>query len=381
MKELGALNDVAAVVSRSLDLQRVLANALEKTLEIMEIEAGGIYLLQERADLLTLAVHKGFDAQFVAEVDNLQVGEGFSGRVVLSGEPLIMPDLSIDPRLTRSLVRESDFNSLAVVPLVSRAKVLGTLVVVARGQRDFSDQDIKLLTSIGDQIGVAVENAQLYKQGQRAAVMEERRRLARELHDSVTQSLHGSTLMAEAAQRLAAAGDLERTRGYLARLGEISQQALKEMRLLVYELRPLALAEVTLVEALQQRLDAVERRAGVEVQLLAGGPLDLPDAIEEALYRIAQEALNNALQHASPSSVIVSVQVTGEPPEQQVILDVSDDGAGFDMSALGGQGGIGLASMKERTKKLGGNFIVHSSPGEGTQVKATIGFQSTTDSK
>jgi signal transduction histidine kinase len=292
-----------------------------------------------------------------------------------------MPDLSIDPRLTRSLVRESDFNSLAVVPLVSRAKVLGTLVVVARGQRDFSDQDIKLLTSIGDQIGVAVENAQLYKQGQRAAVMEERRRLARELHDSVTQSLHGSTLMAEAAQRLAAAGDLERTRGYLARLGEISQQALKEMRLLVYELRPLALAEVTLVEALQQRLDAVERRAGVEVQLLAGGPLDLPDAIEEALYRIAQEALNNALQHASPSSVIVSVQVTGEPPEQQVILDVSDDGAGFDMSALGGQGGIGLASMKERTKKLGGNFIVHSSPGEGTQVKATIGFQSTTDSK
>ena len=213
------------------------------------------------------------------------------------------------------------------------------------------------------------------------AVIEERNRLARELHDSVTQSLHGSILMTEAAQRLAEAGDLKRTQGYLARLGEISQQALKEMRLLVYELRPLALEDVTLIEAIQQRLDVVERRAGVEVQLLADDHLDLPDPIEEALYRIAQEALNNALQHASPTAVLVSVQVTGEPPEQQVILEVSDDGAGFDMRPLGDQGGIGLSSMKERAENLGGNLTINSSPGEGTQVKATIGFQSTTDSK
>ena len=246
--------------------------------------------------------------------------------------------------------------------------------MIARGQRDFSEQDIELLTSIGDQIGVAVENAQLYEQAQQAAVMEERQRMARELHDSVTQSLHGSTLLTEAAKRLANDGDLERTKGYLTRLGEISQQALKEMRLLVYELRPLALEEVTLTEALQQRLDAVERRAGVDVQLVADDSLDLPDATEETLYRIAQEALNNALQHASPTSVVVSIQVTGEPPEQQVILEVSDDGAGFDMSAFGDQGGIGLSSMKERAENLGGDLAIHSSPGEGTSVKATIDF-------
>ncbi len=331
---------------------------------------------------MTLAEHKGFDAQLVAEIDDLKAGEGFSGRVVLNGEPLIVRNLAIDPRLTRSIVRERGFNSLAVVPLVSRSKVLGTLAVMTRDQRDFSEQDIELLTSFGDQIGVAVENAQLYEQAQQAAVMEERRRMARELHDSVTQSLHGSTLMAEAAQRLAAAGDLERTRGYLTRLGEISQQALKEMRLLVYELRPLALADVTLIEAIQQRLDAVERRAGVEVRLLADDQLDLPDPIEEALYRIAQEALNNALQHASPTAVLVSVKVTGEPPAHQVILEVSDDGAGFDMRPFADQGGIGLSSMKERAENLGGNLAINSSPGEGTQVKATIGFRSKTiDSK
>ena len=250
------------------------------------------------------------------------------------------------------------------------------MAIVTRDQRDFSEQDIELLTSFGDQIGVAVENAQLYERAQQAAVMEERRRMARELHDSVTQSLHGSTLMAKAAQRLAEAGDLERTKGYLSRLGEISQQALKEMRLLVYELRPLALAEVTLVEALQQRLDAVERRAGVEVKLVVDDSLDLPAAIEEALYRIAQEALNNALQHASPTSVVVSIHLTGEPQEQQVILEVADDGVGFNNSALGDQGGIGLASMKERAENLGGYLTIHSNPGEGTQVQVTLELQS-----
>jgi len=224
--------------------------------------------------------------------------------------------------------------------------------------------------------------AELAQRAAADAVVEERNRLARELHDSVTQSLHGSTLMAEAGQRLAAAGDLERAKGYLARLGEISQQALKEMRLLVYELRPLALAEINLTEALQQRLDAVERRAGVEVQLLADDDIDLPDAIEEALYRIAQEALNNALQHGSPTLVEVAIHVTGSPPEQHVTLEVSDNGIGFDMDTIGDHGGIGLSSMKERTENLGGNLIVHSSPGEGTQVVATIDFRSsTTNSK
>ena len=220
--------------------------------------------------------------------------------------------------------------------------------------------------------------AELAQRAAADAVIEERNRLARELHDSVTQSLHGSTLMAEAGQRLAAAGDLERAKGYLTRLGEISQQALKEMRLLVYELRPLALAEVSLTEALQQRLDAVERRAGVDVQLLVDDDIDLPDAIEEALYRIAQEALNNALKHSSPTLVEVVIHVTGIPPEKHVTLEVSDNGIGFDINTLDGQGGIGLASMKERAENLGGNLVVHSSPGEGTQVKATIDFLSST---
>jgi signal transduction histidine kinase len=158
------------------------------------------------------------------------------------------------------------------------------------------------------------------------AVLQERNRLARELHDSVTQSLHSSTLLAEAGQRVASSGDIERARGYLLRLGEISQQALKEMRLLVYELRPLALSGVGLVGALKQRLDAVERRSGIEVQLSMEEGLELPRSIEEELYRIAMEALNNALKHANPTRLTVTLrkEVKGDIP--CIELAIMDDG-------------------------------------------------------
>jgi signal transduction histidine kinase len=361
-------------------LQQILTNALDKTLEIIGVEAGGIYILREEDEVLTMAVHKGFDAQFVVEVDNLKVGEGFSGRVALSGEPLIVSDLSIDSRLTRSVVRESGFHSLAVVPLVSRAKVLGTLTVATRGRREFSDQDIELLTSIGDQIGVAVENAQLYEQAQQAAVVEERQRLARELHDSISQSLHSSILLAEAGQRLAGAGDLERSRGYLVRLGEIAQQAMKEMRLLVYELRPLALREAGLEKALQQRLDTVERRAGVEAKLDVEGEFELADDIEEALFRIAQEALNNAMKHGAPTEVVVTLRLEADPSNGRVVLEVADNGLGFDRDSREDEGGIGLDSMRERVEKLGGFLTIVSKPGEGTIVKASVPMKAPTDS-
>jgi len=300
------------------------------------------------------------------------VGEGFSGHVVQTGELLAVHDLSTDPRLSRSVVREGGFHALAAAPLISRGKVLGALFVTTRGQREFSRQDAALLTSIGHQVGMAVENAQLYDQAQRVAVLEERQRLARELHDSVTQALHSSSLLAEAGRRLAGAGDLERTRGYLARLGEISQQALREMRLLVYELRPLALSKVGLVHALQQRLDAVERRAGVEARLIVEGKIELPVAVEEELYRIAQEALNNALKHADPTSVVVAICVESELSDQRVVLSVIDDGRGFDTDAAADRGGMGLTSMGERAEKLGGTLQITSAPGTGTRAQVEL---------
>jgi signal transduction histidine kinase len=165
-KELAALNSIAAAVSSSLDLKDVLDSALDKTLEVMGIESGGIYLLDESSGLLNIVAQRGFEPDFVAGIDKLELGEGFSGRVVQSGQPMLVRNASADPRLTRDVVKDAELRSAAIFPLSSKGKVLGTFFTIAHTDRTFSEQDIQLLSSIGNQIGVAVENARLYDQAQ-----------------------------------------------------------------------------------------------------------------------------------------------------------------------------------------------------------------------
>jgi signal transduction histidine kinase len=247
--------------------------------------------------------------------------------------------------------------------------LLAALIAITRDAEE-SNQELRKQQL---ELQAAHQQLQSYTaQAEELAVLQERNRLARELHDSVTQSLHSLILMAEAGQRLVSSGEIERARGYLIRLGEISQQALKEMRLLVYELRPLELRGVGLVDALQQRLDSVERRSGVEVKLIVGKDLEVPVSVEEDLFRIAMEALNNALKHANPTKVTVSLmkEIHREKPCYQI--EVVDDGIGFDLNSKTGKGGLGLVSMKERIDKLDGELIIISAPGEGTQVRACV---------
>jgi GAF domain-containing protein/HAMP domain-containing protein len=162
-RELAALNSIAAVASGSMDLGEILEDALDKVLHVLEIEVGGIYLLDEDAGVLNIGAHRGFGPQFVNEVDQLKLGEGFLGRVAQSSRPIVVPDISSDPRLTRMVAREEGLRSLASVPLHAKGRVLGTLFAVTHGYRGFTDHDVRLLTSIGHQVGVAIENARLLK--------------------------------------------------------------------------------------------------------------------------------------------------------------------------------------------------------------------------
>jgi signal transduction histidine kinase len=206
------------------------------------------------------------------------------------------------------------------------------------------------------------------------AVASERNRLARELHDSVTQSLYSLTLLAAAGERMIQAQNLEQIAGNQARLGQIAQQALQEMRLLVYELRPLALENEGLIGALEQRLESVERRAGISARVKVEGEIDLAPELEEELYGIAQEALNNALKHAKASEVVLSMRYD----EDAVVLAVADNGQGFNPAEVRDQGGLGLISMKERADKIGGRLTIRSVPGEGTIVTVTVRTPTTT---
>lgn len=211
--------------------------------------------------------------------------------------------------------------------------------------------------------------SQLQQQAEKEAVMEERHRLARELHDSTCQLLSGQALIAEAGLQMISQGDLKRSAEYVARLRDVAQDAHRDMRLLLYELRPPALEENGLLEVLHQRLEGVERRAGVEASLVMEGD-KLPAPIEEVFYRVASEALNNASRYAAATAVKVLISAEGERAE----LAVTDNGKGFDLEAASQRGGLGLITMRERVEKLGGTLTIISSPGQGTQVKASLGL-------
>jgi signal transduction histidine kinase len=213
-----------------------------------------------------------------------------------------------------------------------------------------------------------IDLQQASKEAQKVAVLEERQRLARDLHDSVAQSLYSLFLLADGGDRLSRVGKLDSPQAYFADLADIALQTLKELRLLVYELRPLLLVEEGLVGALQNRLDAVENRAGIEARLLVNGDIDLKEAEEEAFFGIAREAMNNAIRHAQAGQLNVSVQ----RQENRTILEVSDDGVGFDPEAVKGKGGMGLNAMKERAQLVSMDLSIQSAEGEGTRVQAVL---------
>jgi signal transduction histidine kinase len=342
--------------------------SLDRVLEVMSCQIAGIHLLDEARSEVRLAAWRNIPDEIIADIQTMPVGHGVAGRVISQRAPLVVQVMADDPDAAPAAKRIFRRQGYVGAPMRAKGQTVGVLSVIGTEGRQFGAEEVALLASIADQIGVAVENARLFERAERLAVVEERQRLARELHDSVTQSLYSATLLTEVARRAAGARDVESTQGYLDELGAITQQALKEMRLLVYELRPPTLEQKGLVGALQQRIDAVEGRAGIKARLLVEGEVEPEPYVEEALYRIGQEALNNALKHAMANAVTVRIQASDDLIEMQVV----DDGRGFDPSSSNERGGMGLTTMRERAEQVDGTFTVQSSPGNGTRVKVAV---------
>jgi signal transduction histidine kinase len=252
-------------------------------------------------------------------------------------------------------------------PMRARGQVIGLIGLLREPNRSFSLAEVSLLASIADQVGLAVDGSRLRQLAERTAILEERHRLARDLHDSVTQQLYGLILFAKSGQK--ANGSDALTGHFFNRIVEIAEQAIEEIRQLIHQLYPPSLAKKGLAGALQQRLDTLEEQAGLKTHLLAQESLEMPAPVAEALYYIAQESLNNALKHAAASSV--SVYLRGQ--DEHVELEVKDDGCGFDPATLTGQDGLGLANMQERARSLGGSLQIRSALGQGTTVKVWLG--------
>jgi signal transduction histidine kinase len=375
-RELMALNEIAAVVSRSRQLEEVLQVALSETLSVTGLDAAGIYLLRDERKqsvrqptpppVLKLVAHQGLAPEMVQAIDNLAVGEGFSGRVVVEDRPLIVHNLRDDERLTRPLAGDTRLQALASFPLRASGKVLGTLFVLAPEGHIFSPEDVELLASIGHQVGSAVQNARLLQRVQEAATQEERQRLARELHDAVTQTLFSASLISDVLPRIwARSPELGAER--LEELRELNRGALAEMRTLLLELRPATLTESSLPELVRQLRDAAIGRQRLAVDLdLNGEPWTLPPEVQIAFYRIAQEALNNVSKHAQAEQVFVRLHYG----EDTVSLAVADDGRGFTVGDARPDS-LGLSIMRERAAQIGADLVADSEPGEGTCISVS----------
>ncbi len=262
-------------------------------------------------------------------------------------------------------------NRLLGVPLILKDEVYGGIVLYYGGQRKLTEEEIALAVAVAYQATLAIENARLRARAESSAIAAERTRLSRELHDSVTQSLYSVTMFAEATARLLASGHTPDAIDNLHALRDTAQEALREMRLLIFQLRPPAIEKYGLAGVLQARLDAVENRAGLRAELCIEGGEHLSRlslGCQEELYHIAQEALNNALKHAHAHHVRVFLASEGALTR----LTVCDDGAGFDHTLAEASGGVGLTSMRERAQHLGAALQVTSAPGAGTQITVLV---------
>lgn len=354
--ELHVLYEIASITNEISNLNLILERSLERILSVMKSSGGTMHLWDADLGKLLPVVASGIEPDHYPETEF--VNDVY--RRAKNGHTAKQPPQS----------GESD--TFLGVAMRAKGQIYGVISIMVNKNVAISQDDLALLNSIADQIGIAVENTRLYQQSKHLAVAEERRRLARDLHDSVTQSLYSLTLFAEAGHRLLRSGEIERVEKYLERLNQTAQDALKEMRLLLYELRPWALESGKLVETIQHRLDAVERRSGLTAHLITTPLPALPPRFEENLYHITLEALNNALKHAFASAV--TVQLCAD--EHTILLDVTDNGAGFDQNVILQTGGMGLTNMRERAEELGGTFAINSSPQSGTTVRACLPFNS-----
>jgi len=361
--DLVVLYNLITIISENWQLQDLLELSLVLTLETLKAERGIIYL-SDRKDIANLkpVVQRGFTDGFQIEIDSLP--EDKLARKVFKGQkPLAFENLEDNS----DNAAFKGMNSCVGIPIMTRGDVRGVFCLFANEKGVFGSDEMALLASIADHLAIGIENSILFEQSRENAALEERNRLARNLHDSVSQLLYSLTLMAGTTKKMLERDvDLVKVANSVERLGYTAHQALKEMRLLVYELRPAVLDSEGLGSALQHRIETVEERLGVKVALQAGRLPELPNYVEDALYHIALEALNNIVKHSESKNA--SIKFTSK--RRNISMQISDEGKGFDTSQT--HTGLGLRNMRERAQMLEGEISIESTPGDGTQVTVKV---------
>ena len=364
VRELDALYRADAVLHRSLRLDDVLQALVEVATGLLNADKAAVVVWDPTHTRLVARAAHGFRPETVAQISYAPT-EGITGVVLRTRRTVVVEDLHTDPRASRRITPLTDaegIRSLICVPISVDGEVYGLFNASYCTRRAFNEYDSRPFEALAQRAALAIENARLYEQAQQAAVLEERQRLARDLHDAVTQTLFSASLIADVLPGLLDRDPAE-ARERLKELRTLTRGALAEMRALLLELRPGALTEVGLGELLQHLSEACASRTGRPVALTLEGDGVLPPHVQVALYRIAQEALGNAAKHAGAGRLILELRVG----ETEVALRIADDGRGFDPT-VARPGHFGLGIMGERAAAIGARLVLDSRPGRGTEV-------------
>lgn len=372
--ELAALAEVVAVSSRGRSPAALLRAALDRALPVVGAEMGGIWLGEPDGGL-RMAVWSGFDHQLEQALTAFAPGEGLLGQVHLRGEPMALADISQSPRLSRAAVREQRLHAFAAVPLSVSGRTLGVLGVFSHVEGGFSPEAVTVVTAIGQQIALALENiallGQVEEQARSVAALQERERLAGEIHDGVAQNL--SYLYVQLDRLADGAGPPEATRAELARLQGVLEATTDEVRQLIARLQDAPPAARSLAERLRDELAGLGAELGLAPSLAVapGADLVVPAPEGAEIGRIVGEALRNAARHGRATRALVAL----ERRDGLACLRVSDNGAGFDPGAAprDGRRHFGLKVMRARAQRIGGELTISSSLGGGTCVELVWG--------
>lgn len=351
--ELEILYNIMAVASETVDIDDLIRNLLKRILSAVDCGIGVIQLIESHHIVKSIHFPDDLPSHFEKEitlVDNISTNlDQYFG----------------DNKYYFTQLDHSDLNLLSA-PITSKDGVLGTINLIGECLSNQDQELLHLIKSIANETGLAVESTRHRKRAEETLILEERQRLARDLHDSVSQSLYGLVLAADISKKLLKLKEFNTLEQTLKDIETFALQSLREMRLMLFELRPISFESEGLSGALELRLNTVERRAGLMTSLDIQGEEVLKSPLDLEIYRITTEALNNALKHSNASQIHVSLTVDEE--FNQIELKVIDNGKGFEVDSSK-SGGIGINSMQERAARVGGQLLIESKEDFGTTVR------------
>lgn len=363
--DMTLLNDIASTLTSSLELDEILNKTLGLVMNYLKVEAGEIFLLEEDKTTLRMMLHRGQAAEAFWTRNIFHVGEGYPGLVAQTGRPMISTDLASDPNFLREAVVQAGFHQVLSVPLVSGERVMGVMSVATRSRAPFEDRSVQMLTAVGSWAGLSIENARLHVNARRLAVLEERNRIGMDLHDGIIQSIYGVGLALEGTKHLVN-DDPQATKEKIDHAIDGLNQAIRDLRAYILDLRPRQLGNEGLLNGIKRLIAEYRANTFSEVNFLPPDSemKELTQSQSLALFHICQEALANAAKHAKAKKVQVSLWTT----DDRALMEIHDDGKGFDTDQMATSIGHGLANMQTRARSSGGDIEISSMPGDGTTV-------------